>query len=114
VKPNIEFLAGAGIECGQGVLTDAQLQTMSLELRSRDCAEALLMLGRHVVARFNPRGDQALCAAMTWRRLDAQVCEQINVLDTLAWFILSFETGGRDGWGPCGNARTIRTTIHPS
>jgi NAD(P)H-nitrite reductase large subunit len=95
VKPNIEFLAGAGIECGQGVLTDAQLQTNVAGIYAAgDCAEAFdLMLGRHVVSAIQPNAaDQALCAAMNMigRRSTLKCVTQINVLDTLGLVSSSF------------------------
>jgi len=95
VKPNIEFLAGAGIECGQGVLTDAQLQTNVAGIYAAgDCAEAFdLMLGRQVVSAIQPNAaDQALCAAMNMigRRSTLKCVTQINVLDTLGLVSSSF------------------------
>jgi len=87
VKPNIEFLAGSGIECDQGVLTDAQLQTSVAGIYAAgDCAEAFdPMLGRRVVSAIQPNAaDQARCAAMnmTGRKTALQCATQINVLDT--------------------------------
>ena len=95
VKPNIEFLAGSGITCAQGVLTDAQMQTKVAGIYAAgDCAEAFdPMLGRHVVSAIQPNAaDQAHCAAMNMvgRRAALTCVTQINVLDTLGLVSSSF------------------------
>jgi len=95
VKPNIGFLAGSGIACGQGVLADAQMQTSVDGIYAAgDCAEAFdPMLGRHVVSAIQPNAaDQALCAAMNMigRRATQRCVTQINVLDTLGLISASF------------------------
>jgi len=95
VKPNTGFLAGSGVACGQGVLTDARLQTNVAGIYAAgDCAEAFdSMLGRHVVSAIQPNAaDQALCAAknMIGRPSALQCVTQINVLDTLGLISSSF------------------------
>jgi NAD(P)H-nitrite reductase large subunit len=95
VKPNIQFLAGSGIACAQGVLTDAQMQTNVAGIYAAgDCAEAFdAMLGRHVVSAIQPNAaDQAHCAAMNMigRRAELTCVTQINVLDTLGLISSSF------------------------
>ena len=95
VKPNVEFLAGSGIECSHGVLADARLRT-SVEgiYTAGDCAEAFdAVLGRHVVSAIQPNAaDQAHCAAlnMVGRSFALQCVTQINVLDTLGLISSSF------------------------
>jgi NAD(P)H-nitrite reductase large subunit len=95
VKPNTEFLAGSGVACGQGVLTDAQMQTnVAGVYAAGDCAEAFdPMLGKHVVSAIQPNAaDQAHCAAMNMigRRSALTCVTQINVLDTLGLISASF------------------------
>jgi len=95
VKPNIQFLAGSGIACGQGVLTDAQMQTnIAGVYAAGDCAEAFdPMLGRHVVSAIQPNAaDQGHCAAMNMigRQATLTCVTQINVLDTLGLISTSF------------------------
>jgi NAD(P)H-nitrite reductase large subunit len=95
VKPNIQFLAGSGIACAQGVLTDARMQTNVAGIYAAgDCAEAFdPMLGRHVVSAIQPNAaDQAYCAAMNMvgRRSALTCVTQINVLDTLGLISSSF------------------------
>jgi NAD(P)H-nitrite reductase large subunit len=102
VKPNTGFLAGSGVACGQGVLTDARLQTNVAEIYAAgDCAEAFdSMLGRHVVSAIQPNAaDQALCAAknMIGRPSTLKCVTQINVLDTLGLISSSF--GNWEGVG---------------
>jgi NAD(P)H-nitrite reductase large subunit len=95
VKPNVQFLAGSGVACGQGVLTDAQMQTNLPGIYAAgDCAEAFdPMLGRHVVSAIQPNAaDQGHCAAMNMigRRATLPCVTQINVLDTLGLISSSF------------------------
>jgi NAD(P)H-nitrite reductase large subunit len=95
VTPNIAFLAGSGVACKQGVLTDARLQTNVAGIYAAgDCAEAFdAMLGRHVVSAIQPNAaDQALCAAMNMidRPSTLKCVTQINVLDTLGLISSSF------------------------
>jgi NAD(P)H-nitrite reductase large subunit len=95
VKPNIDFLAGSGIACGQGVLADAGLHTnVAGVYTAGDCAEAFdAVLGRHVVSAIQPNAaDQAHCAAlnMIGREASLQCVTQINVLDTLGLISSSF------------------------
>jgi NAD(P)H-nitrite reductase large subunit len=95
VKPNVQFLAGSGIACNQGVLTDAQMQTSVPGIYAAgDCAEAFdPMLGRHVVSAIQPNAaDQGHCAAMNMigRRAALTCVTQINVLDTLGLISSSF------------------------
>jgi len=95
VKPNIQFLAGSGIACAQGVLTDAQMKTnVDGIYAAGDCAEAFdPMLGRHVVSAIQPNAaDQAHCAAMNMvgHRAALTCVTQINVLDTLGLISSSF------------------------
>jgi NAD(P)H-nitrite reductase large subunit len=95
VQPNIEFLDGSGVECRQGVVTDADLQTSVAGIYAAgDCAEAFdPMLGRHVVSAIQPNAaDQAHCAAvnMVGGRSTLNCVTQINVLDTLGLVSSSF------------------------
>jgi NAD(P)H-nitrite reductase large subunit len=95
VKPNVQFLMGSGIQCGQGVLTDAQMQTNVPGIYAAgDCAEAFdPMLGRHVVSAIQPNAaDQGHCAAinMVGQRAALTCVTQINVLDTLGLISTSF------------------------
>ena len=95
VKPNIGFLAGSGIACDLGVLTDAQMQTNVAGIYAAgDCAEAFdPMMGHRVVSAIQPNAaDQALCAAMNMlgRSATLPCVTQINVLDTLGLISASF------------------------
>jgi len=95
VKPNIGFLAGSGVQCGQGVLTDERMQSSAPGIYAAgDCAEAFdPMLGRRVVSAIQPNAaDQGHCAAMNMiGRQHALTCvTQINVLDTLGLISCSF------------------------
>jgi NAD(P)H-nitrite reductase large subunit len=95
VTPNVGFLAGSGIECGHGVLTDAKMQTNVAGIYAAgDCAEAFdPMLGRRVVSAIQPNAaDQGYCAAMNMvgRRASLTCVTQINVLDTLGLISSSF------------------------
>ena len=95
VKPNIDFLVGSGVACGEGVLTDAQMQTNVPGIYAAgDCAEAFdPMLGRHVISAIQPNAaDQGHCAAMNMigRRAALTCVTQINVLDTLGLISSSF------------------------
>jgi NAD(P)H-nitrite reductase large subunit len=95
VKPNIQLLAGSGIATGEGVLTDAQMQTnVAGVYAAGDVAEAFdPMLGRHVVSAIQPNAaDQAQCAAMNMvgRPATLTCVTQINVLDTLGLISSSF------------------------
>jgi len=95
VKPNIAFLAGSGVQCGQGVLTDERMQTSVPGVYAAgDCAEAFdPSLGRRVVSAIQPNAaDQGHCAAINMiGRQHALTCvTQINVLDTLGLISCSF------------------------
>lgn len=95
VKPNVDFLAGSGIDCNVGVLSDARMQTSAPDVfTAGDCAEAFdAPSGQHVVSAIQPNAaDQGRCAAlnMVGRPTRLQCVTQINVLDTLGLISSSF------------------------
>jgi NAD(P)H-nitrite reductase large subunit len=95
VKPNIGFLQGSGIVCGQGIMVDPSMQTSVPGIYAAgDCAEAFdRATGKTVVSAIQPNAaDQAYCAAMnmTGRHLQQHNVTQINVLDTLGLISTSF------------------------
>ena len=95
VKPNVAFLEGSGIECGQGVLTDERLQTNVAGIfAAGDCAEAFdLATGQRVISAIQPNAaDEAYIAGMNMlgRGAVLQRVTQINVLDTLGLISASF------------------------
>lgn len=95
VKPNVAFLAGSGIECRQGVLTDERMQTNVPGIYAAgDCAEAFdARSGKAVISAIQPNAsDQALIAAlnMVGRKARLKQVTQINVLDTLGLVSTSF------------------------
>ena len=95
VLPNIAFLAGSGIECRQGVLTDERLQTnVSGVYAAGDCAEAFdVITGTSIVSAIQPNAaDQAYCAGMNMagKKSELKGVTQINVLDTLGLISTSF------------------------
>jgi NADPH-dependent 2,4-dienoyl-CoA reductase/sulfur reductase-like enzyme len=95
VKPNVAFLAGSGITCVQGVLTDEQMQTNVPGIYAAgDCAEAFdKRSGRAVISAIQPNAsDQAYIAAMNMVGRGARLKQvtQINVLDTLGLISTSF------------------------
>jgi NAD(P)H-nitrite reductase large subunit len=95
VKPNVAFLAGSGIACAQGVLTDAQMQTNVPGIYAAgDCAEAFdARSGKAVISAIQPNAsDQAYIAAMNMLGKGARLKQvtQINVLDTLGLISTSF------------------------
>ncbi|MEO5700535.1 MAG: FAD-dependent oxidoreductase [Casimicrobiaceae bacterium] len=95
VQPNIDFLAGSGIKCDRGVLTDARMQTSVASIYAAgDCAEAFDVLsGAPVVSAIQPNAaDQGSCAGlnMAGRNVQLQGVTQINVLDTLGLVSSSF------------------------
>ena len=101
VKPAIEFLAGSGITCLLGVLTDEHLQTNVPGIfAAGDCAEAFdKVSGQTIVSAIQPNAaEQARVAAtnmvaFTQGRVGAGELKgvtQINVLDTLGLISTSF------------------------
>ena len=95
VKPNVAFLKGSGIECGQGVLADERLQTNVPGIYAAgDCAEAYdLATQQRVISAIQPNAaDQAYVAAMNMLGRGAVLkrVPQINVLDTLGLISASF------------------------
>jgi NADPH-dependent 2,4-dienoyl-CoA reductase/sulfur reductase-like enzyme len=95
VKPNVAFLKGSGIECGQGVLADERLQTNVPGIYAAgDCAEAFdLATKARVISAIQPNAaDQAYVAAMNMLGRGAVLkrVPQINVLDTLGLISASF------------------------
>jgi NAD(P)H-nitrite reductase large subunit len=95
VKPNIGFLQGSGIRCGQGVLVDAAMQTSIPGIYAAgDCAEAYdRATGQTVVSAIQPNAaDQAYCAGINMAGGQSQRHDvaQINVLDTLGLISTSF------------------------
>lgn len=95
VLPNIAFLAGSGIECRQGVLTDERLQTnVQGVYAAGDCAEAFdVITGTSIVSAIQPNAaDQAYCAGMNMagKKSELKGVTQINVLDTLGLVSTSF------------------------
>ena len=95
VKPNVAFLKGSGIDCGQGVLTDERLQTNVPGIfAAGDCAEAYdLATQQRVISAIQPNAaDEAYVAAMNMlgRGAVLQRVTQINVLDTLGLISASF------------------------
>lgn len=95
VRPAIGFLAGSGITCLQGVLTDERMQTSVPGIYAAgDCAEAFDPFTRKtVVSAIQPNAaEQARVAAlnMVGRPTALAVVTQINVLDTLGLISTSF------------------------
>jgi NADPH-dependent 2,4-dienoyl-CoA reductase/sulfur reductase-like enzyme len=95
VRPNIGFVAGSGIACGLGVLTDERLQTNVKGIfAAGDCAEALdVVSGKRVVSAIQPNAsEQAIVAALNMLGRPARLgrVTQINVLDTLGLISTSF------------------------
>ena len=95
VKPKIDFLENSGVQCLQGVLTDARMQTNVPGIYAAgDCAEAFDMVyGKPIVSAIQPNAvDQAYVAAMNMAGKQAQLrgVTQSNVLDTLGLVSSSF------------------------
>ena len=95
VRPAIEFLAGSGIACDHGVLTNAQLETNVPGIfAAGDCAQAFdRMTGTTVVSAIQPNAaEEARVAAfnMLGRGIELKGVPQINVLDTLGMISTSF------------------------
>jgi len=95
VKPNIAFLAGSGVTCAQGVLTNEHLQTSVPGIYAAgDCAEAFDQVsGTTIVSAIQPNAaDQAYVAAMNMvgKKAVLKGVTQINVLDTLGLISTSF------------------------
>lgn len=95
VRPNVAFLAGSGIECAHGVLTDELMQSSVPGIYAAgDCAEAFdASLGRWVVSAIQPNAaDQGRCAGMNMAGGHARLrgVTQINVLDSLGLVSTSF------------------------
>ena len=95
VKPNIGFLAGSGVTCLQGVLTDEHLQTSVPGIYAAgDCAEAFdKVYQKTIVSAIQPNAaDQARAAAlnMVGQCAELRGVTQINVLDTLGLISTSF------------------------
>ena len=95
VKPAMDFLAGSGVLCLQGILTDEHMQTnIPGVYAAGDCAEAFDQVsGKTIVSAIQPNAaDQALVAAlnMLGKTTALKGVTQINVLDTLGLISASF------------------------
>jgi NADPH-dependent 2,4-dienoyl-CoA reductase/sulfur reductase-like enzyme len=95
VKPAMGFLAGSGVICLQGVLTDEHMQTnVPGVFAAGDCAEAFdKVSGKPIVSAIQPNAaDQARVAAlnMVGQTAELKGVTQINVLDTLGLISASF------------------------
>ena len=95
VKPNIEFLKGSGIACGQGVLVDEGLRTNVPEVfAAGDVAEAVdFSTGKTAVYAIQPvAAEQARIAAlnMAGKAATSAGTFAMNVLDTLGLVATSF------------------------
>lgn len=87
-KSNIGFLAGSGIQCSQGILVDAAMQTNVPGIYAAgDCAEAFdCASGKTVISGVQPNAaDQAYCAAlnMTGTQAFQRGVRKIDILDTM-------------------------------
>jgi len=95
VKPNVGFLKGAGIDCRQGVVTDARMMSHAPGVYAAgDCAEAYdAITNSWIVSAIQPNAaDQASCAALNMVGRTAQLgaVTYINVLDTMGLVSSSF------------------------
>jgi NAD(P)H-nitrite reductase large subunit len=95
VKPNIGFLKGSGIDCREGVVTDARMMSHAPGIfAAGDCAETHdAITNTWLVSAIQPNAaDQAGCAALNMvgktTRLGAVTF--INVLDTMGLVSSSF------------------------
>lgn len=93
--PNIGFLRGSGIQCRQGVLVDASMQTgIHGVYAAGDCAELFdAASGGSVISGVQPNAaDQAYCAAlnMIGRRAFQRGVRRIDVVDTMGLISSSF------------------------
>ncbi len=95
VQPAVGFLAGSGVACQRGVLTDDRCQSNVPGIYAAgDCAEAFdHATGKPLVSATQPNAaDQASCAALNMVGREARLpsVTQINVLDTLGLVSSSF------------------------
>jgi len=95
VKPNIDFLRGAGIECRTGVVTDARMMSHVPGIYAAgDVAEAYdAITDTRIVSAIPPNAaDQASCAGLNMVGKVAQLpaVTYINILDTLGLISSSF------------------------
>ncbi|HET9594117.1 MAG TPA: FAD-dependent oxidoreductase [Anaeromyxobacteraceae bacterium] len=95
VKPNIDFLRGAGIECRTGVVTDARMMSHVPGIYAAgDVAEAYdAITDTRIVSAIQPNAaDQATCAGLNMVGKVAQLpaVTYINVLDTMGLISCSF------------------------
>jgi NAD(P)H-nitrite reductase large subunit len=95
VKPNVDFLKGSGIDCRQGVVTDARMMSHAPGVfAAGDCAEAYdAITDSWFVSAIQPNAaDQATCAArnMVGRTSQLAAVTYINVLDTMGLVSCSF------------------------
>lgn len=95
VRPTVSFLEGSGVQLGQGVLTDRQMQSSVADIYAAgDVAEAPdLFSGTPMVSAIQPNAaDQARIAAlnMAGKTVQHGGVMAINVLDTLGLISSSF------------------------
>jgi NAD(P)H-nitrite reductase large subunit len=95
VRPAIGYLQDSGINCLQGVLTDARMQSSVPGIYAAgDCAEAFdKVSGKTIVSAIQPNAaEQARVAALNMVGQNAELkgVTQINVLDTLGLISTSF------------------------
>lgn len=95
VKPNIEFVSGTNINCGQGVLINEQMMSSVQDIYAAgDCAEAFdAQTNQTVVSAIQPNAvEQGYAAAMNMagKAYSLSNVTQINVLDTLGLVSTSF------------------------
>jgi NADPH-dependent 2,4-dienoyl-CoA reductase/sulfur reductase-like enzyme len=95
VKPNVQFLAGSGVECATGVLIDERCATNVPDIYAAgDVAEAVdFSTGKRLVNAIQPNAvEQGRIAAlnMAGKGAVSQGTMAINVLDTLGLISTSF------------------------
>ncbi len=95
VRPNVDFLKGSGVKCGDGILVDARMQTSVKNIYAAgDVTEtAGFHSGKPEVNAIQPNAaDQARIAAANMAGRDAamQGALAINVLDTIGLVSSSF------------------------
>lgn len=104
VKPNVQFLAGSGVECATGVLIDEHCASSVPDIYAAgDVAEAIdFNTGERIVNAIQPNAvEQGRIAAlnMAGKKAVSQGSMAINVLDTLGLISSSFGQwwGAEDG-----------------
>ena len=104
VRPNIDFLAGSGIEVGRGIRVDSAMRTTVPDIYAAgDVTEAIgFHSGQPELNAIQPNAaDQARIAAhnMTGETTELQGSLAINVLDTLGLISTSFGQWQGEGDG---------------